>query len=78
MRLYNRWLSGQSPYPALPPGTSQHERGFAVDIARLGLRASEDPILHELGRMWRAMGGVWGGEADPVHFEAPKAWTGRG
>lgn len=76
-RLYNKWKRGGSPFPALPPGRSQHERGWAVDLARLGVPAEDDELLSELGRAWRAAGGVWGGEADPVHFEAPKSWTGR-
>ncbi len=77
-RLYDRWLAGDPEVltPA-PPGRSQHERGWAVDIARAGVDAKEDPVLAAAGRWWRSHGGVWGGEADPVHFEAPKAWTGR-
>ncbi|HET8542498.1 MAG TPA: D-alanyl-D-alanine carboxypeptidase family protein [Anaeromyxobacter sp.] len=77
MRLYNDWLKGRSPFPALPPGRSQHERGWAVDIVRLGIDPSSDELLAELGAAWRAAGGVWGGSVDPVHFEAPKRWTGR-
>jgi hypothetical protein len=76
-RLYARWQQGLSPFPALPPGRSQHERGLAVDLARFGVPAENDPLLRALGASWRAAGGVWGGEADPVHFEAPKSWTGR-
>lgn len=76
-RLYNRYLRGESPLPALPPGRSQHERGLAVDMARLGVDPRSDDLLAQLGAAWRAAGGVWGGATDPVHFEAPKAWTGR-
>lgn len=76
-RLYNRWLSGESPFPALAPGNSQHERGFAVDIVRLGVDPAEDELLAQAGAAWRSFGAVWGGEKDPVHFEAPKSWTGR-
>ena len=76
-RLYNAWLRGDSPFPALPPGRSQHERGLAVDMARFGVPAEGDDLLREVGRAWREAGGVWGGEKDPVHFEAPKALTGR-
>ena len=65
------------PYPPLPPGRSQHERGFAVDIARFGTSAAEDRDLRDWGLWWRSIGGVWGGDRDPVHFEAPKRWTGR-
>lgn len=84
-RLYAQYLAskgkelpaGQRLYTVLPPGRSQHERGWAVDIARLNVHPQEDPVLAALGAWWRSVGGVWGGEKDPVHFEAPKAWTGR-
>lgn len=76
-RLYNRFLRGQSPFPALPPGHSQHERGFAVDLIRLNVNPTNDDLLHALGEAWRRAGGVWGGSVDPVHFEAPKRLTGR-
>jgi D-alanyl-D-alanine carboxypeptidase len=76
--LWNRYQAGGTGvYTPLPPGRSQHERGFAVDLARLGVSAISDPFLAEAGSLWRQLGGVWGGERDPVHFEAPKAWTGR-
>lgn len=77
--LWEKWLRGDpsQPYRPLPPGRSQHERGLAVDIARFGVVPSEDPDLRAFGRWWRSIGGVWGGESDPVHFEAPRAWTGR-
>lgn len=65
-------------FTVLPPGRSQHERGFALDIARVGHPAATDALLREAGHLWRSLGGVWGGEADPVHFEAPKSMTGRG
>lgn len=77
MRLYERFRSGQSDLPALPPGRSQHERGLAVDMARLGVDPLEDALLAQLGEAWRGAGGVWGGATDPVHFEAPRSWTGR-
>jgi len=84
-RLYADYLAsqgkerpaGQRLYTVLPPGRSPHERGWAVDIARPRVHPQEDPILAMLGAWWRAAGGVWGGEKDPVHFEAPKSWTGR-
>lgn len=76
--LYNRWLAGDPGVltPA-PPGRSQHERGWAVDLAQPGVSPKEDENLLSLGAWWRGVGGVWGGPSDPVHFEAPKAWTGR-
>jgi LAS superfamily LD-carboxypeptidase LdcB len=77
VRLYNRWLKGESPFPALPPGRSQHERGLAVDMVRLNVDPETDELLVEMGERWREAGGVWGGAEDPVHFEAPRAWTGR-
>jgi hypothetical protein len=76
-RLYNRYLRGESPFPALPPGNSQHERGWAVDLARRAVDPADDDLLADLGAAWREAGGVWGGSVDPVHFEAPKAWTRR-
>lgn len=76
--LYARWLAGAvGIYTPARPGTSQHERGWAVDIASPRTDPKADPLLAELGRAWRSAGGVWGGEKDPVHFEAPKEWTGR-
>jgi LAS superfamily LD-carboxypeptidase LdcB len=77
VRLYTRWVRGESPFPALPPGRSQHERGLAVDLARLGVAPQDDQLLAELGAAWRGAGGVWGGSVDPVHFEAPRSVTGR-
>jgi len=78
VRLYEKFLRGEGGvYTVLPPGRSQHERGLAVDIARIGVEPKQDPILKAVGVWWRTQGGVWGGEADPVHFEATRAWTGR-
>jgi len=61
-RLYNRYLSGESPYPAAPPGRSLHNRGLAFDM-----------VVKEqewLGNVWENIGGRWGGRfRDPVHFD---------
>lgn len=79
-QLYERFLAGEGGlYTVQPPGRSQHERGLAVDIARTNRRArdedgSPDPLLIEAGGEWRALGGTWGGEKDPVHFGAPRSW----
>ncbi len=73
-RLYNKWRAGLSPFPAAVPGTSFHELGLAVDMHRLNIDPREDDLLRELGAAWRTAGGVWGGEADPVHFQAPRGW----
>jgi len=74
-RLYARWLKGESPFPALPPGKSFHELGLAVDMVRLNIDPADDEVLAELGEAWKAAGGVWGGTVDPVHFQAPKSWA---
>lgn len=63
-RLYRRFLAGLSAYPALPPGSSMHEYGLAVDLG--GLTPDQ---LSELGAWWRSLGGRWGPE-DDIHFEA--------
>jgi len=63
-RLYRRWINGQHPYPVLPPGRSQHEKGLAVDIW------APDDELKRLGAIWQRAGGIWGGTRDPIHFEA--------
>lgn len=68
--LYARYLrckaTGGSCIPAAPPGFSQHERRTAFDlVVRQGYRS---PQQRALGEFWRAMGGLWGGEKDPVHF----------
>lgn len=73
-RLYNRWLRGQSPFPALPPGSSSHELGMAVDLARINVDAATDPLLRQLGKAWQEAGGHWAGDGDPVHFAAPTSW----
>lgn len=66
VRLYRRWQSGLSPYPAAPPGTSAHEFGYAFDLVVTPFES-----LGDVGYTWESWGGVWGGEKDPVHFEYP-------
>jgi LAS superfamily LD-carboxypeptidase LdcB len=73
-QLYSKWLKGQSPFPALPPGKSSHELGLAVDMARLGIDAATDEVLAAVGAEWRKAGGHWPGPLDPVHFSAPLSW----
>jgi hypothetical protein len=63
-RLYRRYLAGQSRFPAAPPGRSLHELGRAWDLV-----APPEWLLY-LGRVWQSWGGRWGGERDPIHFEA--------
>jgi hypothetical protein len=66
VRLYQRWLSGLSPLPAAPPGTSAHEFGYAFDLVVTPWEA-----LADVGATWESWGGVWGGNKDPVHFQYP-------
>lgn len=71
--LYQRYLKARaagdtSVLPAAPPGTSWHEQRRAFDlVVRQGKRSPEQRAL---GNLWRQMGGVWGGDIDPVHFQA--------
>lgn len=65
--LHRRYLAGQSLLPAAPPGRSKHNYGLAVDVDLPQNRSS----LRALGAAWESVGGRWGGESDPVHFEAP-------
>lgn len=67
-RLRFKWLTGQSPIPAAPPGRSLHNFGLAFDLASLGVDPFEDPVLPPLGRLWQSIGGAYGGVCDPVHF----------
>lgn len=63
--LYRRYLSGQSIYPAAPPGRSLHQQGRAFDVVAPG------EVLQQLGEIWESWGGRWGGRKnDPIHFEA--------
>lgn len=69
--LYEAFLQGRARFPAAPPGTSAHEYGYAFDLVVDGAANQQD-----LGAVWRSWGGVYGGEEDPVHFEASgfKSW----
>jgi hypothetical protein len=71
-RLYQAWLAGRSPLPALPPGQSLHELGLAMDVNILGEPAIKDgvpnPNLAEMGSWWRSWGHPWSAK-DPVHFQ---------
>ena len=63
-KLYQLRQAGQWPYPVAPPGTSAHEFGYAIDIAVPDKTNQED-----MGTVWVNWGHVYGGKADPVHFE---------
>lgn len=65
-KLYDRFLAGLSGLPAAPPGQSAHEFGYAFDMV-----VSPYEALADVGSYWQAMGGIWGGARDPVHFEYP-------
>lgn len=65
-RLYRRRLAGLSPYPALLPGTSPHEYGYAFDMILTPMEA-----LTDAGEVWTSWGGYWPGAVDPVHFQFP-------
>lgn len=69
-RLYQDWLAGFRPLPALPPERSLHVAGLAVDLVVGRYTAGGPPSaeMTELGTWWRSLGGRWGGPADPVHF----------
>lgn len=67
--LYERWVSGRSPLPAAPPGSSKHNQdpSPAVDL--------KFPYSHGALVVFFAeyLGLRWGGRFsvyDPVHFEA--------
>lgn len=62
-RIYRRSQAGLHAYPVAPPGKSMHEIGMALDMI------DDDAELRRLGTIWRKAGGVWGGDADPIHFE---------
>lgn len=63
-QLYNDFLAGRSPYPAAPPGGSNHERGLAVDIVNDGAGGQE-----ALAKLAGKYGFNWKGNYDRVHFD---------
>lgn len=71
--LYEAYIAGKHPLTVAPPGCSKHQVGLAIDVARSKVSPLQDRYLMQIGRLWRAKGGEWGGERDPVHF----AWPGR-
>lgn len=58
--LYNRWLAGLQEYPVAPPGTSDHEKGLALDVVSTNLGKLVDLLT--------SVGLSWAGPNDPVHF----------
>jgi len=61
--LYNRFLRGESRFPAAPPGRSKHEFGVAFDMVTEPFSA-----LDTLGAWWKQLGGRWF-PSDRIHFE---------
>lgn len=59
-KLYNRYLQGLQQYPVAKPGTSDHEKGKALDVV------STDTT--KLVALLTAAGLSWAGPSDPVHF----------
>lgn len=66
--LWDRYQAGRSKYPAAPPGASAHEYGWAFDMD-----VYPHDALADVGAYWQDLGGTWGGDRDPVHFELPGA-----
>lgn len=62
-KLYNRWLKGLQQYPVAVPGTSDHEKGLALDVV-----STDTPKLVAL---LASVGLSWAGPTDPVHFYLP-------
>lgn len=58
--LWENWRAGASPYPAAKPGTSDHERGFAIDVV-----SNNEKMLVAL---LTEAGLYWAGQSDPIHF----------
>jgi len=69
MELYKKYIKGESQIPAAMPGKSLHEWGLAFDLARIGIDPLNDPLLNWLGSIWEQIGGRYGGQSDPVHFQ---------
>ena len=66
-RLYNRFLAGQSQFPAAPPGASAHEYGWAFDYVVV-----PEAYQTAVGQFWASFGLGWS-ESDAIHFELPGA-----
>lgn len=66
--LRAKYLRGESPIYAAPPGQSAHQLGWAFDMARIGVDPLDDWLLMWLGKWWTYYGGRFGGAEDPVHF----------
>lgn len=58
--LYDRYLRGLQEYPVAPPGTSDHEKGLALDVVSTNTT--------KLVALLASVGLSWAGPTDPVHF----------
>jgi hypothetical protein len=70
--LWEEFQAGGRDLPALPPNRSLHVRGLAFDCVVAG--NYRGPLQAELGQLWQLVGGTWGGQSDPVHFQPPAWW----
>lgn len=62
--LFNMFQRGNTTFPVARPGTSQHERGLAVDLV-----AIPPSDLPEVVTVMRTVGFRWAGPSDSVHFD---------
>ena len=68
--LYAAWVSGKSPYPAAPPGSSSHETGRAVDVDLSTADAMDRMgILAKYGLSRPVRG-------DPIHIQGASGFRG--
>jgi hypothetical protein len=58
--LYNSYVRGESHYPVAPPGTSDHEKGLALDILSTN--------TNRLVQLLQSVGLYWAGPMDDIHF----------
>jgi hypothetical protein len=68
--LYQKYMSGQSKFPAAPPGKSKHELGNSVDISQADADAMAGMGLLAKYGLGRPVAG------DPVHIEKISAADG--
>jgi hypothetical protein len=70
--LFDRYSAGNSALPAVAPGYSAHEYGWAFDLV-VG-QTLDLELQMAVGSLWvKYFGGAFGGKKDPVHFELPGA-----
>ena len=67
-KLYKRFLAGLQSYPVAPPGTSDHEKGLALDVVSTNTQ--------KLVELLSQVGLNWAGPDDPVHFSLAGALAG--